>query len=855
MAFELLPYTNFHDLNLDWLLKQIPIIMEAAGQTSNIVEEAEAARDAAIDAKNDAETAVLNAVAAQGYAETAANSASISANSAAHYYNDIGNQTSGAVATWLAAHVDPDTGYIIDDTLTVSGAAADAKTVGANVKGLLDFWINTPINVQWEQGDISAADGTDVVSTSGVRSQIITNPSNMVVSISNFQSTGFYNQRYYIAVYDDDDTFQHKTGPYTGDYYVYIDNGWKFRITAENDDLSVLAPANGPTMDVTTYAYTDTDILAAPSHGTPGKAADAEAVCRELLSISQTIPGIDNTLSLAGNWAAGAKATGDEISNLKSQIEEDFDSTKKALSLAKDNYVYIPATWEQGLISGSDGSDTDDGSVTRCRTAEYFTNDVSISVDRSEIPYGTYLYYYDADKTFIKREVFNITESVVPDQAYPFYRVAILDFSNFSNQISASDAERNYIFYKRNETIKSLVSDVEKLENNLVELRVGELINGRLTADTTDTTDSFAPYRLSTTEIVAFPFGSNRKIKVKLNDSYLVGIRAGAISTNLDNNLYWFKDGDIITIPAGCNYYGVSVCNKAGGNPYTTKAIADTDNIGLHLYVENAHDILFTNDEAEKILTNARLYFNSNNPNSISRYAIIGHTSDCHGDYRRVENFFRFCDHIQADAGCITGDIVSYKPSQGVSWLGDLVDNYATLPAICTGNHDVYDNMDDDDVYDFLFADVAQKIGNTTGKTWYYKDITAKNIRIISINLYQHGGTNRWYTHFSNEQLAWLVSILGSTPNNYGVIILAHAPQTNLDSANNANYPTFFQDTRLYNNTMNAVSGGVPVYDIVDAFISRTTLSKTYTQTGIPSSVSVSADFTNVDQSVEFIAH
>lgn len=35
-----------------------------------------------------------------------------------------------AVSNWLAAHVDPDTGYVIDDSLTVEGAAADAKAVG-----------------------------------------------------------------------------------------------------------------------------------------------------------------------------------------------------------------------------------------------------------------------------------------------------------------------------------------------------------------------------------------------------------------------------------------------------------------------------------------------------------------------------------------------------------------------------------------------------------------------------------------------------------------------------------------------------------------------------------------------------
>lgn len=40
------------------------------------------------------------------------------------------------VGTWLTAHVDPDTGYVIDNTLTVSLAAADAKTVGDKVTAI-----------------------------------------------------------------------------------------------------------------------------------------------------------------------------------------------------------------------------------------------------------------------------------------------------------------------------------------------------------------------------------------------------------------------------------------------------------------------------------------------------------------------------------------------------------------------------------------------------------------------------------------------------------------------------------------------------------------------------------------------
>ena len=39
-------------------------------------------------------------------------------------------RTTGAVSDWLDEHVDPETGYVIDDTLLIEGAAADAKATG-----------------------------------------------------------------------------------------------------------------------------------------------------------------------------------------------------------------------------------------------------------------------------------------------------------------------------------------------------------------------------------------------------------------------------------------------------------------------------------------------------------------------------------------------------------------------------------------------------------------------------------------------------------------------------------------------------------------------------------------------------
>ena len=49
---------------------------------------------------------------------------------AAQTRQNIGADTPETVAEWLSEHVDPETGYVLDNSLTVEGAAADAKAVG-----------------------------------------------------------------------------------------------------------------------------------------------------------------------------------------------------------------------------------------------------------------------------------------------------------------------------------------------------------------------------------------------------------------------------------------------------------------------------------------------------------------------------------------------------------------------------------------------------------------------------------------------------------------------------------------------------------------------------------------------------
>ena len=389
-------------------------------------------------------------------------------------------------------------------------------------------------------------------------------------------------------------------------------------------------------------------------------------------------------------------------------------------------------------------------------------------------------------------------------------------------------------------------------------LEIKDFVNGTITSggiNTNPATDPNFYYRASMKDAIAFPQDGDYIIRLK--EGYTMGVRSGGSVRSLSTNQYWFVDGDVYHRPDGHNYFRASIAKNT--THLTTRnnvtiTPEEAAEAGLKLYYKPKEGLTNFSEKQISQMNSARAKLIGSRF-SQNEFPTIAHTSDCHGDYERARRFISLCESEGIDCGCITGDIVSYDPSHNIYWFHHLVNDSNARLAICTGNHDVYNtSMNDDAIYDFLFAPIATKLQMAeTGKTWYYTDISGKNIRVISFNLYQYGASSRWYTHLTEEQLNWLVATIKSTPAGYGIVMLEHAPQTVLskDSA----HVTFWQNDRLYNGTHNEVSGGVPIYDIIDAFIARTSMNKTYTQTGEPSSFTVSADFSDVDTSIEFIAH
>lgn len=124
--FEKLPYTNYHDLNADWIVKKVKEVADAWTEYRDDMDEWKDGVDAELqtfynwfdnlDLTDEVRTIIEEMVQDGTFITTAT------------------PVITSATETWLAAHVSQ--GYAVDNTLTISGAAADAKVTGDRISQL-----------------------------------------------------------------------------------------------------------------------------------------------------------------------------------------------------------------------------------------------------------------------------------------------------------------------------------------------------------------------------------------------------------------------------------------------------------------------------------------------------------------------------------------------------------------------------------------------------------------------------------------------------------------------------------------------------------------------------------------------
>lgn len=408
--------------------------------------------------------------------------------------------------------------------------------------------------------------------------------------------------------------------------------------------------------------------------------------------------------------------------------------------------------------------------------------------------------------------------------------------------------------------LAKLENSSEKSEETKNKLFLGTLVQKSMTA--TGLSDTNKDYRVSMASNCVIP-RERATLKFFLPDGFAVGIRNGNQAENLSNNNYWFFNGDTFTFLDGVHYFrlcfakGIYLNPDAGLNETITlsEVVELISNGDIAIYIDGEIDIKERNRETEKYVKAAMRNYVTGiaNNGSLTKLPVFAHTSDMHGDATRFKSFMDYCDFLGVDAALVSGDTVAYNPVDSMQYINDIADEHTTPALLCMGNHDARNLMTAQAQYDTILGYLITKNAVTTNPnesypTYYYKDFSSKSIRVISVNLYElsHSGDN---ANFTQTQCQWLISTLASTPQGYGVIIMFHSPESRPNKDNN--YTAFYQDLLTWYGYQAGLSGDV-FRQIVDAFIGKTSTTITYTS---GSSISVSADFTNVASGVEFIAY
>lgn len=133
MAINKYPYTNFNEYNLDWIIKTVKDLSVEWKETKTEWEDVQTEWE---NYKNYIDSYFENLDLSQ---EVSNKLDEMAANGTftlliKPFFDDAISEIPDVVTDWLDLNVDPDSGYVIDDSLSIRLAAADAKATGDAIK-------------------------------------------------------------------------------------------------------------------------------------------------------------------------------------------------------------------------------------------------------------------------------------------------------------------------------------------------------------------------------------------------------------------------------------------------------------------------------------------------------------------------------------------------------------------------------------------------------------------------------------------------------------------------------------------------------------------------------------------------
>ncbi|MBR2716266.1 MAG: hypothetical protein IKP17_03845 [Oscillospiraceae bacterium] len=346
----------------------------AAEAASVSAAEALAKAQLAETAAGSAAESAAGALESAAAAASSASAASASAEDAADYAGRIADPVGGLVTGWLEENVDPETGYVIDGSLTVSGAAADALKTGA-VRDVTNTLLSggnvgPAVSVTWSQGGISSSSGSTANNDARIRTSIIrgTAAALSIISVHRVDVL-VYAYRYSI-------NSSHYVGAVTTDFVpcpadkrilIPLDKGLAYCVVARYPDDADILPAEGSGITIQKFAMARADSSAAAAllggdktltgfdfswtSGTLSEASGSENTSERVMRTDflRIVPG--SVLKFVGEGGSSRVAFAYYYDEAKSYIKR-VDIVGGDSALVPNNAAYVRLTYGYTTASG-----------------------------------------------------------------------------------------------------------------------------------------------------------------------------------------------------------------------------------------------------------------------------------------------------------------------------------------------------------------------------------------------------------------------------------------------------------------------------------------------------------------------
>lgn len=584
------------------------------------------------------------------------------------------------------------------------------------------------------------------------------------------------------------------------------------------------------------------------------------------------------------------EALAEEVQDAKSTAEdvaEQFDSITDKLKELSEFYS------EVGYYLDKEGNKVRDDGWAISLPIACALNDTMIMTTPSDMTSQSYDKHYcgafDNNGNFITYyqqypRTKQFTDNTLSDLAYIQMSVRLSDAEQFSVKINnelkykGKDINGNlYLAIKEAIASGNTSGNDVNVPNNVSYMPLKGFVQKDLGTNFT-TTDST---KAVCTSVMQIPYLGVR-FNVKIPEDVSCKIQYGNMTSGSTASQIEEINASGVTIQYS-NYEDIrfAFLKKDGSDvtPSDIQALVDSGEISIS-YENKTPNVVVKNIACEsytKAVMSKYIYQTSNHYTTFKTIPVFAHFSDLHGDVVRLKNIMDYCQYLGVDAIINSGDTVRNRSINGLDTYHAIVGSYDIPTLLCVGNHDAWVDGDslsgtpNEKVYAECIEPNSTKFGYTLpvaadydgAPTYYYRDFTALQIRVISVNLYEEN-RRRWdiYGRISKKQIDWLISTLASTPTGYGVIIINHINTNFITKPGNPpEYNTEFYDVARPSNLQGNIEpnlSGDPIGKIVDAFISRNTCEGSYSQLLTESgseTIQYSADFTNINENVEFICY